>query len=188
MLKGKRMILEQGGGWDKTGRAVSSKLGSRADAERDALVCAAASRWAKLLFCSAGQTTGGCRSVILVAGALPGNELANSRTGARHRLLIGLHLRARSLFAHGADAQPNLLLFRSHLDDLEFVLRSRLQVQRLAISIHRLGLVAKPFDAFRNLHKRAERRHAQHFAVDHIAHMVRLEEGFPNVGLKLLHA
>jgi len=50
MMKGKRMILEQGGGWDKTGRAVTSKLGSGADAKRDALVCAAASRWRSRYF------------------------------------------------------------------------------------------------------------------------------------------
>jgi hypothetical protein len=43
MMKGKRMILEQGGGWDKTGRAVTSKLGSVAEAERDPFVWAAAS-------------------------------------------------------------------------------------------------------------------------------------------------
>jgi len=50
MLKGKRMILEQAGGWDKTGRAVTSKLRGGADAERDALVCAAASRWRSCYF------------------------------------------------------------------------------------------------------------------------------------------
>jgi hypothetical protein len=43
MMKGKRMILEQGGGWDKTGRAVTSKPGSVAEAERDPFVRAAAS-------------------------------------------------------------------------------------------------------------------------------------------------
>ena len=31
------MILEQGGGWDKTGRAVTSKLGSVAGTPFDAL-------------------------------------------------------------------------------------------------------------------------------------------------------
>jgi hypothetical protein len=36
-MKGKRMILEQGGGWDKTGRAVTSKLGSVAGTLFDAL-------------------------------------------------------------------------------------------------------------------------------------------------------
>jgi len=30
-MKGKRMILEQGGGWDKTGQAVTSKLGNVAE-------------------------------------------------------------------------------------------------------------------------------------------------------------
>ena len=37
MMKGKRMILEQGGGWDKTGRAVASKVGSVAETPFDAL-------------------------------------------------------------------------------------------------------------------------------------------------------
>jgi hypothetical protein len=35
MMKGKPMILEQGAGWDKAGRAVTSKLGSMVDGERD---------------------------------------------------------------------------------------------------------------------------------------------------------
>jgi hypothetical protein len=34
-MKGKPMILEQGAGWDKTGQAGTSKLGSVADGERD---------------------------------------------------------------------------------------------------------------------------------------------------------
>src|SRR6266705_2708496 len=109
MMKGKRMILEQGGGWDKTGRAVTSKLGNVADTERDPFIRAAASHRRSCSCAPDDRLTGGCRLVILVAGALPGNKLANSRTGTRHRLLIGLDLRARSLFAHGADAEPNLL-------------------------------------------------------------------------------
>ena len=36
-MKGKRMILEQGGGWDKTGWAVASKLGSVAETPFDAM-------------------------------------------------------------------------------------------------------------------------------------------------------
>jgi|GEM_PF-3060739 len=36
-MKGKRMILEQGGGWDKTGRAVTSKRGRVAETPLDAL-------------------------------------------------------------------------------------------------------------------------------------------------------
>jgi len=36
-MKGKRMILEQGGGWDKTGRALTGKLGSVAETPFDAM-------------------------------------------------------------------------------------------------------------------------------------------------------
>lgn len=36
-MKGKRMILEQGGGWDKTGRAVTGKPGNVAETPFDAL-------------------------------------------------------------------------------------------------------------------------------------------------------
>jgi hypothetical protein len=36
-MKGKRMILEQGGGWDKTGRAVTGKLGNVAETPFGAL-------------------------------------------------------------------------------------------------------------------------------------------------------
>src|ERR1700680_2185671 len=113
MMKGKRMILEQGGGWNKTGRAVTG-LGCPAKRTRRGIPsCAAASHGRSCYLAPDDRFTGGCRLVIFVAGALPGNKLANGRTGARHRLLVGFHLRPRSLFAHSADAQPNLLLFRS---------------------------------------------------------------------------
>ena len=44
--------------------------------------------------------------VVFVAGALPGDQLADRRTGARDRLLVGFDFRARGFFAHSADAQP----------------------------------------------------------------------------------
>src|SRR5271165_1898176 len=48
--------------------------------------------------------------------------------------------------------------------------------------------MAQTFYAFRNLDKRAEVRHAQHLAVDNVAHPVLGEERIPNVGLHLLYA
>ena len=36
-MKGKRMILEQGGGWDKTGRGLDRQTGQRGETPFDAL-------------------------------------------------------------------------------------------------------------------------------------------------------
>src|SRR5271167_541436 len=90
-------------------------------------------------------------SVILVAGALPRNQLADGRTGARHRLLVSLDLGARSFFADGADAESHLLFFRAHLDDLEVVLDAGFKMQRLTISVYRFRLVAQTFHTFGDL-------------------------------------
>jgi len=68
------------------------------------------------------------------------------------------------------------------------MLYAGLKMQRLAVSIDRFRLVAQTFHAFGNLHERTECSYAQHFAVDHIADVVGLEERFPHIGLKLLYA
>src|SRR5579864_1187901 len=48
--------------------------------------------------------------------------------------------------------------------------------------------MAQAFDALSDFHEGAERGHAQDFAVDDIADVVRGEERFPDIGLKLLNA
>src|ERR1039457_510735 len=91
--------------------------------------------------------------VVFVAGSLPGDQLANGRTGTGNGLLVGFHFRARGFFAHGADAESDLLLFRTHLDDLEVVLQARLKMKRLAVLVGRFGLVAQAFHALGNFDK-----------------------------------
>src|ERR1022692_3814699 len=126
--------------------------------------------------------------VVLVAGALPGDQLTDGRTGARYRLLVSLDLGAGSFFADGADAESHLLFFRAHLDDLEIVLDTGFKVQGLPVSVHGFRLVAQTFHAFCDLDKGSKRRHSQHFAVNHIADVMRREESLPDIGLKLLYS
>src|ERR1700736_1301747 len=98
MMKGKRMILEQGGGWDQTGLARDSKLGGAAETPIEARYDA---RGEGSFDCAQDDRLVGQRNlVILVARPFPGNKLANRRTSARYWLLVGFHFRARSLFAH----------------------------------------------------------------------------------------
>src|SRR5271165_3693138 len=125
--------------------------------------------------------------VVLVAGALPGDQLADGRTGARDRLLVSFDLGSRSLFADGADAEADLLLFRAHLDDFEVVLNAGFKMQRLTVAIDCFRLVAQTFHAFGDLDKSSKGGHAQHFAVNYVADVMRCEESFPDIGLKLLH-
>ena len=60
--------------------------------------------------------------------------------------------------------------------------------KRLSVFVGGFGLVAQAFDAFRDFDERAECGYAQDFAVDHIADVVGLEEGLPDIGLKLLYS
>src|SRR5271157_559881 len=131
---------------------------------------------------------GAVRSVVLVAGALPGNELADGGTGARNRLLVGFDFRARRFFADGADAEPDFLFLRTHLDDLELMLNTGLKMKWLPVSVDRLGFVAQAFHALGNFDERAERGHAQNLAADHVPDVMSCEERLPNIGLQLLHA
>src|SRR5579872_846112 len=108
-------------------------------------------------------------SVSFVAGALPINQFADGRTCARNWLLISLNFRPGSFFAHRANAEPDLLIFRAHLDDLEVVFEARLKMHRLAVTIHSFRLVAQPFHAVRDLHERSESGHAKNFAMNHVA-------------------
>ena len=91
-------------------------------------------------------------------------------------------------FADCADAESHLLFFRAHLDDLEVVLNSRLEMHLLTVRIHSFGIVAKTLDAFRNFNECAERRHAQDLAVNNVTDAMAIKERLPNIGLKLLHA
>src|SRR5271166_5890920 len=114
--------------------------------------------------------------VVFVAGALPGNQLADRGTRARHRLLVGFDFRARGFFAHGADAKAYFLLFRIHLDDFEVMLQAWLQMQRLSVFVGRFRLVAEAFHAFSNFDKGAESGDAEDFAMNYIPDVVRREE------------
>src|SRR5437016_795066 len=48
--------------------------------------------------------------------------------------------------------------------------------------------MTEALDSFGNLHKRAELRQAQDFAVHHVADAMRIEERLPGIGLKLFDA
>ena len=99
-----------------------------------------------------------------------------------------LDFRTAGFFANCADAETDFLLFHVHLDDLELVLLTLFERQRLAVSIHRFRDVAEAFDSFGNFDEGAELRSPQNLAMNHIAHTMLREERLPHIGLKLLHA
>ena len=83
----------------------------------------------------AASVTTSRRLVVFVAGALPGDQLADGGAGARDRLLVGFDFRARGFFPDSSNAEADLLFFRIHLDDLEVVLQAGLKMQRLAVFV-----------------------------------------------------
>src|SRR5215469_2086642 len=131
MIERKLRILEQGEAGGKNGRTVNRKASpsgrqphtwdvpnkSKSRPERGGFPML---RWPLVVF---------------VAGALPGDQLADGRAGARNRLLVGFDFRARGFFADCSDAEADLLFFRIHLDDLKVVLQAGLKMQRLAVFI-----------------------------------------------------
>src|SRR5260370_7700932 len=124
--------------------------------------------------------------VVLVTGALPGDQLDDRGTGARYRLLVSLDRGSRRFFADGADAQPDFLFFRAHLDDLEVMLDAGFKMQWLSVAVYRFRLVAQTLHAFGDLDKSSKRSHAQHFAMNHVANVMSRKESFPDIGLNLL--
>src|SRR5947207_14349708 len=129
-----------------------------------------------------------CFLPVLAPRPLPRNELSDSRASARGRLLVAFYFLPRCFFSDRADAEADLLLLRTHLDNFELMLHARFQMHLLPIAIHSLGVMAQAFHAFRDLHKRAECCNPQNFAMHNIANPVLIEKGFPNVRLQLLHA
>src|SRR5215469_7594006 len=103
-------------------------------------------------------------------------------------MLVGFHVLATGFLADGAERESNFLLLLVHLDDLEVQLLTGLELDWMTLIVHRLGVVAQPFDAFRQFDEGTKSRDTQHLAVDNVADTMGLEEGFPNIGLKLLHA
>src|SRR5579864_7848224 len=181
MLKGKLKILEQGG----RRRPSSSRLyGERLEPLRTRRFTKENNK-GRLLWAAFSSLNG---LVAFVAGALPVDQLADRGTGARDRLLVGFDFRAGRFFTNCADAEADFLLLGIHLDDLEVVLQARLQVQRLSVFVSGFRLVAEALDALGDFDESTECRYAQDFAVHYVADVVRLEEGFPNVGLQLFNA
>ena len=80
-------------------------------------------------------------------------------------MLVSFHFLTRSLFAHGSDAQADLLFFRVHFDDLEVVLLAGFQVDLLTVAIDGFGIVAQALDTLRDLNERAEARDPKNLAV-----------------------
>src|SRR6266852_4632046 len=128
--------------------------------------------------------------VAVSAGPLPRNQVADGGAGrrGRRRVLVGLDFLARCLLTDRLDAQADFFLFLIHLDYLEVELAAGFQVHRLSVRIDSFRVVTQAFDAFGNLNKCAEVRHAQDLAMHDVADTVLREERIPDVGLHLLHA
>ena len=56
----------------------------------------------------------------------------------------------------------------------------------MAACVDGFGVVTEAFDSVGKLHECSEAGNAQHFAMQNIADVVLLEEGLPDIGLKLL--
>ena len=62
------------------------------------------------------------------------------------------------------------------------------EVQLGTVLIHCLRVMAEAFNTFGDLDECSERRYAQHFAMQDVAHTMLGEECFPDIRLKLLDA
>src|SRR5271154_4388257 len=127
------------------------------------------------------------------------------RSGRRRLggLFVLIDLAALNLFGGGAIAETDAARFRADLDDFEVVLFARLErasaLERArggtkrrgaivaALALFDFGVVAKRFDIFADVDKRAEGGDARNFAFHHVADFVRLEPIAKNV-VDLLHA
>src|SRR5438309_10194663 len=103
-------------------------------------------------------------------------------------MLVRFHFRSRSFLTRRANAETDLLFFGTHLDDFEIMFLTGFEMQGLAVPIGGLRIVAQSFYALCNLHKRAEGRHAQDFAMNNVAHVMMLKKRLPDVRLKLLYS
>src|SRR5271155_3156570 len=117
-------------------------------------------------------------------------------------LFVLVDLAALDLLDSGAIAETDAARFRADLDDFEIVLFARLEragaLERAgsgtkrrgaivaALALFDFGVVAKRFDIFANVDKRAEGGDARNFAFHHVADFVRLEPIAKNV-VDLLH-
>src|ERR1700678_3429662 len=126
MTKGKLMILEQAGEkkgstWKFPGivRGRSNRKGSFGSAAASLPRSRYSAPDGTLSRMTLGRGTS--HLAALVAGSFPVDQLADGRTGAGNRLLIGFHFGSRGFLAHCADTESHLLIFRTHLDDLEIM-------------------------------------------------------------------
>src|SRR5258706_5881801 len=100
---------------------------------------------------------------------------------------VRLPVRAVVVRLQRADAQADLPLLRTQLDDLHLVVVANLQIDLLAaVRIIELRDMNQPFDSLIELDERAEVRHARDFALDGVAQVMAREEVVPDVGGELL--
>src|SRR5271163_2776325 len=127
------------------------------------------------------------------------------RSGRRRLggLFVLVDLAALDLLDRGAIAEADAARLRADFDDFEVVLFARLKragaLERAgsgtkrrgaivaALALFDFGVVAKRFDVFADVHKRAESGDARYFAFHHVPNFVRLEPIAKNV-VDLLHA
>src|SRR5215813_11889001 len=111
------------------------------------------------------------------------------RGHARPGLLVIAYVFGIVFLSDCSRRKTDLLLSRIQLEDLELKhLTDHNRILRLLDSrIAQLGDVAKTFDPFLDLYKRAKVREPHNLARDHIAQAVRLKESIPRVWLQILY-
>src|SRR5579883_3417339 len=117
---------------------------------------------------------------------LPVHQIPKGCSRAGYWLLVGFHISTAGLFADSTKAESNLLLIWIHLNDLEVVLLPCFQLHWNTITVRSFRHVAESFNAFSDFNKSTELRRAQNLSMYHIANAMSIEEGLPNVWLKLL--
>src|ERR1035437_8010238 len=102
-------------------------------------------------------------------------------------MLVSLYVRPRRFRAYGANAQPDFLFFRVHLDNLELVFLTGFQRECSAVCVGSFGVMAQALDSIGNLDDRTKAGEPQNLAVNDVPNLMLFEERLPHIRLKLLH-
>src|SRR6476620_4281662 len=111
--------------------------------------------------------------LLLEGDVLPVPEVVPERCRAGSLARVRLPVRAVIFVLQSTNAQADLPLLRTQLDDLHLVVLADGQLDLLAaVRVVELRHVNQAFDAFVELDERAEVGHAGHLALDNLAHAV----------------